>query len=97
MREHYSTLCTEQDCSEIKICSPSLKAYIALCGIWGILTTALLCLYFYKNFEPSILQGVFITALIGFLLFLWVRGFRIVVTKTQLQYRDGYYKTYSIP
>ena len=67
------------------------KAYVAVCGVWFVLSVGYLLLFFRSGSE-SLLLGAGIAALPAFSFWLWLRGFSITIDGQALAYRDGLYR-----
>ena len=74
----------------------TLSSYIALCGIWIVLSAANLSLHICKP-GPGAMEVALLTGGIGILWGCWLRGFRLALTESELIYRDGLYRTSRIP
>lgn len=74
----------------------SYSAYVALWAAWFILALINIALYL-KNRPPGVGTTIIILLLVGVGWITWLRGFRIAISDERLAYRDGLYKSITIP
>lgn len=69
---------------------PDPIGYAALCGVWFVLCATNVALFFMR---PGSGWGIaaIIAGAVGLLFCLWLSGFRIRITDTGLEYRDGFF------
>ena len=72
------------------------SSYVALCGIWVVLSVGYCGLFIWKP-GPGLINVALLTGGIGILWGCWLRGFRLALTESELIYRDGLYRTSRIP
>lgn len=73
----------------------TFKSYIILCSIWVILTI-LYSLLYYKNPNQGFETGGLVAGGVALLWIIWLRGFRLRVTKDYFEYRDGLFRSYKL-
>jgi hypothetical protein len=74
----------------------TLTSYIVLCGIWVILAAGYFLLS-YRTPGESLETGAVIAGGVGLAWGIWLRGFRITVSERILEYRNGFYRSSSLP
>ena len=74
----------------------TLSGYVALSGIWFVLSSGYLWLHFFKP-GPGAMEVALLTGGIAILWCCWLLGFKLSRSELDLVYRDGLYKIHRIP
>jgi len=73
-----------------------LSSYLALSGIWFVLASVYIALALKEPGQGMAIGGI-VALSVGVLCVFWLRGFRLRMTDDHLEYRDGLYRSISIP
>jgi hypothetical protein len=71
-------------------------SYCSLVGIWVVLAAGYVLLTL-KQPGKDLEWGAAIPGVVGLLFMVWLRGFRIILTKDSFEYRDGFYRIWVVP
>jgi len=74
----------------------AVSSYLALSGIWVIFFIWYLFLS-WKNPSKGLEGGAAIAGSVTLMWWCWLFGFKITITKSLLEYRDGFFNTSKIP
>lgn len=72
------------------------SSYLVLCGVWVLIALGYLALSL-RNPSSGLGKGAAIAGTVAFLWWLWLQGFKIKITQSFLEYRDGFFKSFRIP
>src|SRR5947209_20533772 len=72
----------------------SVGGYLALSGIWFALSAGFASVRVLRHTANACGASV-LSLLVGLLWVIWLKGFRLCISRDQITYRDGMYRQYS--
>ncbi len=80
----------------MKVFKAVKSSYIALGLPWFVLLLLYIYLFFTKPYS-NVTSVCWLLSLVLLIIVIWLKGFRIIITEEYISYRDGLYRTKTIP